>query len=59
MLLICDGCLRECTGVMKIPCGYYIEWGGKSVIFWRDDETYYHNFCLNCLEEIGEKELES
>ena len=57
MLLICDGCLRECKELMKIPCGYYIEWGDKSVVFMTYNENAYHNFCSNCLKGLGEKEL--
>lgn len=56
MLLICDGCLRECTGLYKIPCGYYIMWNDNPVIFMRYTDTPYHNFCLECISVIDEKE---
>ena len=56
MLLTCDSCLRDCKALFKIPCGYYIEWQGKALIIMRDDETSYHNFCLDCLRFLGEKE---
>jgi hypothetical protein len=57
MLLQCDFCGREFTGLLKIPCGFYIEKEQEQIYFImpvNGDE--YRNICFLCLGNQSGKE---
>ena len=56
MLLICEMCGEANNSIMKMPCGYYIDYSdGQAILTLPNDEEAYRNICLACI--TGEKEI--
>jgi hypothetical protein len=58
MLLICESCGNANTSLMKVPCGFYIDYVDnlKKLTFTMplNNEEVYRNICLECI--LGPKE---
>lgn len=56
MMLRCDFCMRKCSGVIKVPSGYFVNVTDTEIIFTMPTgESSYSNMCLNCVCNRGEK----
>lgn len=53
MLFECDFCQNKMETIIKLPCGYHVEYRkGQTYLVYPQDESVYRNICLACL--LGE-----
>lgn len=58
MLIQCDFCDNEYSGIIKIPCAYSIEKAGNQIYFVMPrNEEVYRNICLQCLGNQSGREF--